>query len=121
MVAADQVIAVAENRIEKQALEDWIAAHVRPRSSLELRDFFARLDYGRLAAIFGGIAAGTSHERFATIMEAGGAIPAIHAANQGAQHAEERGNQETVHMLRAQSMFMTAHFRFAEDDLGYEW
>ncbi len=118
--AADQILAVAEGRIDKAALAEWIAARARPRASMELRDFFRQVDYGKLAAMFEGIAAGPSAERVASMMEAGESIIAVHQANIGAMAAEAGGDHGSAAILRHHAMLMTALYRLAEE-MGYEW
>jgi hypothetical protein len=118
--AAGIILSIAEGSTDKDRLTAWIEANVAPRPSLELREFFARVDYNVLASTFQALSAGPPEERFATIREAERAIPSITAANIGAMRAEETGNQETVAVLRQHSMLLTALFRIAED-MGYEW
>lgn len=118
--AANTILSVAEGTLDKAGLAEWIEANVNARSSMELREFFARVDYQVLATTFQGLNAGPPEERFATIREAERVIPSITAANIGAMRAEEVGNQEVVTILRQHSMLLTALYRIAED-MGYEW
>ena len=118
--AYDLVIAVAERRITKIDLAQWIESNVRPRPSMELREFLHRLDYQTLSSVFSAIAAGPPSERVASIQEAAQAIPAIDQANIGALTAEDRGDAQSATILRQHSMLLTAIYRIAED-MGYEW
>ena len=118
--AYETVIAVAETRMSKDEVADWLESNVRPRRSIELREFLYELDYGKLASIFGAIAAGPPAERIASIREAALAIPAIDQANIGAVTAEESGDPDSAAILRQHSMLLTAIFRIAED-MGYDW
>ncbi len=118
--AADVILSVAEGAMSKEDLAAWLGANTRPRSSLELREFFGTLEYGALAETFEGITAGAHEERFTTIMEAGRVIPAIHSANMGATSAESGGDAQSAFVLRQHSMLLTAIYRIAED-MGYEW
>lgn len=118
--AYDTVIAVAESRLPKDGISAWIEGNVRPRPSLELREFLRALDYSTLASVFGAIAAGPTPERVATIREAAEAIPAIDQANIGALAVEQSGDDQSAVILRQHSMLLTALYRIAED-MGYEW
>lgn len=118
--AAEQFLAVATGVQTKEGLGEWLAAHAKARSSLELRDFFSELSYQTLASTIGAVAAGPPNERVATRMEAARAIPAIHAANIGAVAAEAAGDLQAAIILRQHAIFMTALVRLAEDR-GYEW
>jgi death-on-curing protein len=118
--AYEQTLAVAQGAVEKGELENWIMRNVRPRPSMELRDFLQQLDYATLSTVFGGIAAGQTPEKVATILEAGYAIPAVAQANVGAVAAEESGDIASAQILRQHSMLLTAIYRIAED-MGYEW
>jgi death-on-curing protein len=114
------VLDVAQSTKSKDEIAAWLQQNVRERTSLELRDFFARLDYATLETIFSGIAAGLGPERVATIVEAGTAIPAVTEANVGALAAEGSGDDESAQILRQHAMLLTAIYRIAED-MGYEW
>lgn len=114
------MIEVAQSKKSKSDIELWLCENVKPRSSLEMREFFQKLNYSNLESVFHGIAVGPIQERVATILEAGQAIPAIIEANVGAANAEETGDAESAHALRQHSMLLTAIYRIAED-LGYEW
>ena len=111
---------VARSTKSTEDVTDWLVENVRERTSLELRDFFQRLDYASLAQTFSGITAGQTAERVATIIEAGTAIPAISQANIGALAAEEAGDIETAQILHQHGMLLTAIYRIAEGT-GYEW
>ena len=114
------VLDVAQGVKSKDELAKWLLKNSRARVSLELREFFQRLDYTTLASLFGGIAAGNKPEQVATIVEAGNAIPAISQANLGAVASEANGDTASAQVLRQHSMLLTAIYRIAED-LGYEW
>jgi death on curing protein len=118
--AYDLVLEVAQGLKTKEEIADWLLRNVRPRASLELRDFFRRLDYTTLATVFSAIAAGDAPERVATIIEAGQAIPAVAQANIGAVAAEEGSDDASAQILRQHSMLLTAIYRIAEN-MGYEW
>ena len=86
------VLDVAQSIKSKEEVADWLLRNVRERASLELRDFFQRLDYATLETVFSGIAAGKTPEQVATILEAVHAIPAISQANIGALPPNEVGD-----------------------------
>lgn len=114
------VLDIATSNKSKEEVSDWLLQNVRERTSLELRDFFQRLDYATLETIFSGIAAGQTPEQVATIIEAGIAIPAVAQANVGAMAADEAGDPRAAEILRQHGMLLTAIYRIAED-MGYEW
>jgi death-on-curing protein len=118
--SVDFVLRVAQGQIQKDEAAAWLLQNSKPRTTLELREFFQRLDYATLATIFGGIAAGNVSERVATIVESEHAIPAISQANLGAVAEDEGGNSGSAQILRQHSMLLTAIYRIAED-MGYEW
>lgn len=116
---------LASGELDKTALTDWIKSQIHEKPKMELREFFATLTYKDIAEC---IRAGLIHdqpdqahkERFDTIMEAGNAIPAIHAANLGAMERQKAGDQKSADILLAQSQMLTAIYRIAQD-MGYEW
>jgi death-on-curing protein len=114
------VLEVAQAAKSKEEVADWLLRNSRPRASIELREFFQRLEYTTLATVFSAIAAGPTPERVATIIEAGHVIPAISQANIGAVAAEESGDNASAHVLRQHAMLLTAIYRIAEN-MGYEW
>jgi len=118
--AADSVLALVEGSLSKDGFEAWIQSNVRPRATLELREFFASLRYEQLGKTFEGVAAGPIHERVASILEASSAIPAIYEGNAGAVAAEQSGDKTSADILRQHTMLLTALYRIAED-MGYEW
>ncbi len=117
----ERVLAIAEGRLDKSGFEEWLVVHAKARPSVELRDFFEAMDYRKLSTMFSAIAAGPVPERVATILEAAEAIPAIHAANGGAISAESSGDAQAAMILHHHTMLLTALFRVAEVDMGYEW
>lgn len=119
-VTAEQIVAIAENRLDKTQFERWLMEHCRPRPSNELRDFFAGLRYEQLATKFSSLGAGSVPERIASILEASQAMPAVHEANLGAMAAEQAGDALSATILRQHSLLLTAMYRIAED-AGYEW
>lgn len=116
---------LAAGEIDKQEFTDWLRTQMHEKPKLELRDFFSKLEYQKIAEC---LDAGLMHddpklaykERFDTIVEAARAIPAIHEANLGAISAEGAGDQKTAEILRSQALLMTAMYRTAQD-MGYEW
>lgn len=112
-VAADAIIALVENRMDKAAFAKWIEANSKARPSMELREFFSRLTYKQIAEMLNsGLIdsdAQRAHEsRITTMVEAAMAIPAIHEANLGAQYARERGEVRSAVILHGQSHLLTA-------------
>jgi death-on-curing protein len=114
------ILEIARSAKTKEEAGDWLQANSRGRVSIELREFFQRLDYATLATVFGAINAGQTSERVATILEAGTSIPAIAQANLGAVAAQQGGDLSSAEILRQHSMLLTAIYRIAED-MGYEW
>ena len=118
--AADAILALIAGSMDKQGFAAWLASQCRERPRLELRDFFAALNYGQLAEHAHSFAAGSHQERTISILEAATVIPAIHSANMGAQQADAEGKKEIATTLLAHSSLLTAIYRLAED-MGYEW
>lgn len=114
------ILSLAAGEMDKHAFTNWARQYMHEKPRLDLREFFARLDYKLLGSTFGAIAAGPADERAATIMEAGTDIPAIHVANIGASSAEAEGDEASATILRQHAMLLTAIHRIAED-MGYEW
>ena len=119
------ILQLAAGSLDKPAFTQWVRKYMREKPKLELRDFFARLNYLNIAEFF---ESGLVHdnpdlahkERVDTIIEAARAIPAITEANLGAVHAEQSGNHQSAEILRTQSRLLTAIYRIAQD-MGYEW
>ncbi len=118
--AYEAVLDVAQSLKTEQDVATWLLRNTKARASLELREFFRRLDYATLGAVFSGLAAGNTPERVATILEAGHAIPSISQANIGAVAAEEGMDTASALILRQHATLLTAIYRIAED-MGYEW
>lgn len=123
--AADAILDLVENRLDKAGFADWLAQHCRERPRLELRDFFSAVTYLQIAEILrSGIVdpdPARSHAgRTSSILEAASAIPAIHQANIGAAMAAVAGDTKSATVLHGQSHLLTALHRLAED-MGYEW
>jgi death-on-curing protein len=118
--ATEFTLQVATGTLDKQGAAIWLADMSRPLPSLEVRDFFAQLDYQKLSTVFGAIANGPPNERAATIQEASLAVPAIQAANMTAVALESQGKADLANILRQHGMLLTVLYRIAED-MGYEW
>jgi death-on-curing protein len=124
-VAEPIILQLAAGSIDKPAFTDWARTQMHEKPKMELREFFAQLNYAAVAEFF---ESGLVHdnpdlahkERFDTMMEAARTIPAIHEANLGALQAEQAGHDESAKILRAQSLLLTALYRIAQD-MGYEW
>ena len=114
--AYEKVLDIAQSLKTKKEIEEWLLRNTKPRPSLELREFFRRLNYKTIAAVVEGIAAGDTRERVATILEASQAIPAITQANIGAMSTDEEGSR----ILHQHTTLLTAIYRIAEE-MGYEW
>ncbi len=119
-VTAEQILGIAEGRIDKAVFELWLSERCKARPSTELRDFFASLRYEQLASMFVSLAAGPVHERVASIIEAATAIPAVDEANLGAVAAEQAGDAQNAEILRQHALLLTAMYRIAED-AGHGW
>lgn len=119
--SADVMLSVAENKIDKVGVADWLRSVCRPRPSFELRQFLGSIRYKQLADTFDSIvAARDSSELIQTSLEAGAAIPAIREAQIGALEAEQHGDHQSAAVLRQHAMLLVAFYRIAED-MGYEW
>jgi len=123
--AEEAFLRLASGDFDKDGFTDWARQHMREKTRMELRDFFAQLNYAQLAAHLDSGLRGRSEEaaqeeRTKTMMEAMECVPAIREAVMGASDAESAGNAETAQVLRQQAILLTAIVRLAED-MGYEW
>ena len=123
--ATPVILQLASGAIDKQVFTTWARRHMREKSKMELRDFFARLNYATIAEFLESASIHDNpelahKERLDTIVEAARAIPAIDEANLGAVQAQQAGGHESATILRAQSHLLTAIYRIAQD-MGYEW
>lgn len=121
LAAADQILACAEGKLDKQGLADWIGTNCRPRPSLELRDFFSLLSPTDVHEMAGRvIASGSEAEAQATMDEAFLAIEVARAYHEQAQHAKATGDDRAYTSWNAMTVLLVAIYRLAED-MGYEW
>jgi death-on-curing protein len=119
------ILQLAAGSMDKPTFTAWARKQMHEKPRMELRDFFAALNYQSIAEF---IAAGSVHdspdrahqERLDTMTEAAKAIPAINEANLGAMKSEREGNTIAAAHLHAQSILLTAIYRIAED-MGYGW
>lgn len=114
------ILSLAAGTLEKPDLTAWVRQMTHEKPKLDLRDFFARLDYKALALMAEGAIAGQLTEQVTTLSEAAEAIPAIAVARDGALVCAERGDNSTADALRHHMWILTAIYRIAED-MGYEW
>ena len=121
IAAADQILACAEGKLDKNGLIDWVSANSRPRPSLELRDFFNTLsptDVHNMATRV--IASGRESEAQATMDETFQAIEVARAFNEAAHQAKTSGDDNAYISYNAMTVLLVAIYRLAED-MGYEW
>jgi len=116
---------LASGNLDKMAFAKWAAKHMHEKPHMELRDFFATVDYARLSSYFESSLLGHTEEeahdaRTRSILEAMDSIPAIREAAIGAQAAESKGDSQSAEILRQHVQLMTALYRIAEE-MGYEW
>jgi len=119
--SANAIIAVAENRLDKAGLTEWVTKHSRELPSLELREFFSRLEITQVYEIMqAAIRSPHDGEFQATVSEAARAIPMIRWLVESAAESSEGGDAGAADRLGAQATLLTALYRIAED-MGYEW
>lgn len=119
--AAEKFVKVAEGSIDKAELSHWLESSCRPRPSLELRDFFSRLDYSMIVELGKTVAASSSSlEVAATILEATEAIPIVIIFEEIRKDAHRHGDTTRAFTAQNHVIFLTLLYRIAED-MGYEW
>lgn len=119
------ILQLAAGTMDKAIFTEWMRKHVHEKPKMELREFFASVNYARLHTFFESALLGPNETaaqaaRVATMLEAAEGIPAIREAFMGAADAEAHGDVESAKILRQHAQLMTAMFRLAED-MGYEW
>jgi death-on-curing protein len=118
--AADTVLGLVSDEVDKGSFAVWLAHHCRPRPSLELRDFFAgftpTLDFSFIDAS----AAGGGSELNASCEDAARAIPVIAHLVQRSEELRTQGDELAAMALASRASVLVAIYRLAED-MGYEW
>ncbi len=119
--AADQIVAVAEGKLPKDRLAEWLERNSRPRPSIELRDFFDAVSVEQVASLIEAwLASPGEHERVASVEEAASVIPLIGDLREISSMLHQRGDERQASETEYAAMVLVALFRIAED-LGYEW
>lgn len=114
--AVAMMMAVAEGKVEKAALAAWLAARARPRPTLELREFFKRLDFDELMRRMPTLLASNWHGDHAALrQETAMAIPVFDRLL-----AEGLADPENKRPMVDMAFLLCAIYRLAEDQ-GYEW
>lgn len=122
VVAADQILALVEGKMDKTEFADWLSRTCIARPSIELRDFFASLTAEHLEKWASpAIDVTQTREQFAASgAEAMLHIPLIRQLQTAKVEADAAGQSELGHGHHGVVVFLTAIYRIAED-MGYEW
>lgn len=123
--AADTIVSLVENRIDKAEIAAWLEQNCRQRPSLELRDYFSVLSFSKVREFVRSVViSGDERELAATRGEACVAVPviaeflaALDDLRSGPLTPEQEGN---LKLLEGNVMLLIALYRIAED-MGYEW
>lgn len=118
--AADQILGVATGTIDKDGLELWLYSICRPRSTQELRDFFASVSWEKFLDQFRAFSAGNSNQDIKlSTQEACACMPVLIDLDKMAEGL--KGSDDPAQPLfMGATLTLTALFRIAED-MGYEW
>lgn len=118
--AWEQIVAIAENRLDKVGMEAWLVQNCRPRPSIELRDFICGLTPNDIAQKANELSAGGAQERGASWDEATRSIPVIADFAAGYKRWLDEGKEREAGELYAYANMLVMLYRLAEDQ-GYEW
>lgn len=121
-LGAGLILEIIEQHRSKEWIAEQLAANTRPRTTLELRDFFATMsisDFDPWAASAGG-GPQSAIELLATTNEAIQHIPLLGTLVVRMLEHREAGRMTESNELAAQCMALIAMFRAAEN-AGYEW
>ncbi len=123
--AADAILALVESSDGRADFAAWLESNCEPRPSLELREFFAAINFERFRNRIGSFTKGIlAEERLAELLrEAATGMPLVVDLDRALQQALESQSEEAA--LRVQATWasvatLLALYREAED-MGYEW
>lgn len=118
--AADQILGIATGTIDKDGLDSWLYKNCRPRSTQELRDFFASVSWERFLEQFTAFSAGNSEKEInQSTQEARAHMPFLIGLDNMAEDLKQTDEPAQLLFMGA-TVTLTALFRIAED-MGYEW
>jgi death-on-curing protein len=122
--AEENILQLAAGSMDKSAFTDWARKHMREKPSMELRDFFNRIDPQKFSERFFSLLpahTGVKEQEFVQrVREASGAIPFLDNLANQQREAMETGN--SAHWERVTFLavgIMTLHA--LAEDMGYEW
>ncbi len=118
--AADAIIKLVEGALDKKSFSTWLEVHCVPRPSMELRDFFHRIQRAGYIGHLSSLIAQSNDESMATIIEAGRAMPIVADFLEQLDHAKATGDANTANSALLNAVALSTLFRLAED-MGYEW
>lgn len=121
--AAEMMLAVANNEMDKEAISRWLAKRSRKRPSMELRDFFRKLQFMELTETAKSIQPnhGTRlAEGFASINEAISAMPILTEIEMWHKSLPAVEQEQSFIPIAQTYRTFLALYRIAED-MGYEW
>lgn len=120
--AADAILRLVTNEMDKAAFAGWLQAHSRPRASMELRDFFSGLTVDDLVSQYMAVVVGGEQgEPMAqTLEDAGRSVPVVARLHAQANAEYAAGQVDRGRTAMSMVFLLAAMYRIAED-MGYEW
>lgn len=122
--AADAILDLVENRMDKTRFAQWLATNCRARPSMELRDFFSQLRWDPFFQVFrsarpdsGGI---RQAEFQASLDELVHVCPVVHGLLESNKNATRDGDETARLTCTGAILTLLTLHRLAED-MGYEW
>lgn len=118
------VLNLAAGTLDKASLTTWLKSHCHEKPQIELREFFARLDFTSMIQTSNRLtshAPGATYEEWlASVKEASKAMPALRGLRGYLDIACESGTQQERDQLIGKCQLLLTLYRLAED-MGYEW
>lgn len=118
--AADAVLRLVADELDKMSFADWLADHCKPRPSMELRDFFALFTKESDSEYVTASNAGGEAELLASCEEAAQAIPVIRYLMEQAMQHQGKEDLFISTVMASRAMALVSIYRIAED-MGYDW
>ncbi len=114
------ILKLAAGEMDKEAFTGWARRHIHQKPSMELREFFRRLDWDQIISTAGAVTLGDSEvEAQATSYEAKSAIPLIDHLDSEAMKWKSFDEVRYAY-FNSMAVLLTSIHRVAED-MGYEW
>ena len=124
MEAADQILGFASKTQTKAGFAQWLELNSRLRPSMELREFFAKIDWQMFRAAFSAVApdapGGSQHEAVMSMDECRANMPFADGLAAALLESQRQGDEAGRIVALSALKTATALYRLAED-MGYEW